>query len=123
MLNKIQQTIKDHSMLIEGERVLVALSGGADSVCLALALKELGYDVFCVHVNHHLRGEESDRDEAFCIDLCKANELDIFIEHVDVRKYCTENKLSLEEGARILRYDALYKHCKGYQRCTFGCCF
>lgn len=118
MLNKIQQTIKDHSMLIEGERVLVALSGGADSVCLALALKELGYDVFCVHVNHHLRGEESDRDEAFCIDLCKANELDIFIEHVDVRKYCTENKLSLEEGARILRYDALYKHCKGSKLAT-----
>lgn len=118
MLNKIQQTIQYHSMLSSGERVSVALSGGADSVCLALALKELGYDTFCVHVNHHLRGDESDRDEAFCVEFCKANGLDIFVEHVDVRKYCSQNKLSLEEGARTLRYEALFKHCKGIKLAT-----
>ncbi len=118
MFNKIQKTIEDHSMLKSGERVLVALSGGADSVCLALVLKDLGYDVFCVHVNHHLRGEESDRDEAFCIEFCKANKLDITIENVDVKGFCSENKLSLEEGARILRYEALAKHCKGSKLAT-----
>ncbi len=118
MLNKIQQTIQDHSMLKSGERVLVALSGGADSVCLALTLKDLGYNVFCVHVNHHLRGEESDRDEAFCIEFCKANSLDIIVEHVVVKDYCARNKLSLEEGARALRYEALSKHCKGLKLAT-----
>ena len=59
MTGKVKETIERYSMLKEGERVLAALSGGADSTALLLCLKDLGYGVFAVHVNHNLRGEES----------------------------------------------------------------
>ncbi len=118
MLNKVTKTIQDNAMLTAGETVCVALSGGADSVCLALVLKKLGYNVFCVHVNHNLRGEESLRDEAFCVQFCKAQNLALFVESVDVKAYCAENKCSVEEGARHLRYQALNKHCNGKKLAT-----
>ena len=58
MLEKVRQTINSYDMLRADERVLVGLSGGADSVSLALCLKQLGFEVCCVHVDHGLRGEE-----------------------------------------------------------------
>ncbi|MCD7848028.1 MAG: tRNA lysidine(34) synthetase TilS [Oscillospiraceae bacterium] len=118
MLDSISDTIKKYSMLLPGEKVLVALSGGADSVSLLIALKELGYEVFAVHVNHHLRGEESDRDEAFCTDLCERLGVELFIEHVDVRSYCEESGKSVEEAARVLRYEALGKNANGCKIAT-----
>ena len=66
MLDTVKRTISDYTMLATGENVLVALSGGADSVALLLSLRELGYPVRAFHLNHCLRGAESDRDEAFC---------------------------------------------------------
>ncbi len=110
MLNSVSDTIRKYKMLSPGERVLVALSGGADSVSLLLALKELGYQVSAVHVNHHLRGEESDRDEAFCKELCERLGVDLCVEHVDVVSYCELTGKSTEEAARVLRYEALSKH-------------
>ena len=70
MLEKVRETIRKYNMLSEGEAVLCCLSGGADSVTLLLCLYELGYKVSAVHVNHCLRGEESDSDERFCRELC-----------------------------------------------------
>ncbi|MCD8107458.1 MAG: tRNA lysidine(34) synthetase TilS [Oscillospiraceae bacterium] len=118
MLDLVLNTIKKYSMLSPGERVLVALSGGADSVSLLIALKELGYPVFAVHVNHHLRGEESDRDESFCRDLCKRLHVELHVEHVDVRSYCEKTGKSTEEGARVLRYEALNKNAGGCKIAT-----
>lgn len=118
MLSKVLKTINEYSMLSDGDSVVVALSGGADSVCLALALKDLGYNVRCVHVNHNLRGDESKRDEVFCREFCKANNLAFAVENVDVKAFCAENKRSLEDGARALRYEALLKHCKGDKLAT-----
>ena len=66
MLDTVKRTISDYMMLETGENVLVALSGGADSTALLLSLRELGYPVRAFHLNHCLRGAESDRDEAFC---------------------------------------------------------
>jgi len=69
MLDQILSTIQRFNMLKKGDHVVTALSGGADSVCLLLALNELrdelGIKVSALHVNHCLRGKESDRDEAF----------------------------------------------------------
>lgn len=118
MLSKVLKTINEYSMLSSGERVCVALSGGADSICLALALKELGYNVHCVHINHNLRGEESNRDEAFCREFCKVNDLALTVESVDVKAFCAQNKRSLEDGARELRYEALLELCKGDKLAT-----
>jgi tRNA(Ile)-lysidine synthase len=68
---QVQATIHKHQMLVQRDRVLAGVSGGADSVCLAVVLKELGYDVAIAHVNHGLRGAESDADEAFTAALAQ----------------------------------------------------
>ena len=118
MLDKIASTIQKYNMLAPGERVCVGLSGGADSVSLLFSLKELGYDVFAVHVNHNLRGEESRRDEDFCRILCDKHGIELFVESVNVRDYCRENRISTEEGARKLRYAAISAHLNGAKLAT-----
>ncbi len=109
MLEKVRQTINAYEMLKAGEKVLVGLSGGADSVSLALCLKQLGFAVCCVHVDHGLRGEESDRDREFCKEFCKQHGFELLVYSPNVKEYCEENKLSTELGARKLRYDAFEK--------------
>ena len=118
MIEKVKAAIERYGMLEDGERVLVALSGGADSTALLLSLKELGYEVFAVHVNHNLRGEESLRDEAFCVKLCERLDVELYVESVDVKGYCEEKKCSTELGARELRYEALYKRASGCKIAT-----
>ncbi len=109
MLEKVRQTINAYEMLRAGEKVLVGLSGGADSVTLALCLKRLGFAVCCVHVDHGLRGEESDRDREFCKEFCEKHGFELLVFSPNVKEYCEENKLSTELGARKLRYDAFEK--------------
>lgn len=90
------------------ETVFAALSGGADSVCLTLALKELsaeyGFALKAVHVNHLLRGAESDRDENFCREFCAKQDIPLTVFRADAAAYAKEHKMSLEAGARKLRY-------------------
>lgn len=105
MLNKVKNTIEKYNMLQKSERILVGLSGGADSVSLLLCLKELGYKVSACHINHQLRGDESLRDEHFCITLCKKLCIPIEVHRIDVKGYCKLKSCSLEDGARKLRYD------------------
>ena len=85
------------------------MSGGADSVALlriALELRqELGIVLSVVHLNHKLRAEESDADEAFVRELAAANGLEVVCESRDVKGYAAEKKLSLEAAARELRYE------------------
>ena len=71
-VTQIRNTIQKHQMLNPRDRVLTAVSGGADSVCLALVLKELGIEIAIAHVNHGLRGEESDADEVFTKELAQS---------------------------------------------------
>ncbi len=113
MLEKIEKAICDYNMLDKNQFVVCALSGGADSVAMTLALKSLGFDIKCVHVNHNLRGDESDADEAFCVDFCKRNDIVLEVFSVDVKAYVKQNGASCEEAARALRYDCL-------QKCALG---
>ena len=103
-LDTIAQFIEQHSLLKHDELNLVALSGGADSVCLLLCLKELGYHIEAVHCNFHLRGEESDRDEQFVKNLCKKNNITIHLTHFDTKIYASLHQVSIEMAARQLRY-------------------
>ena len=105
--HRIEQTIKRYDMAEKGERLLVGLSGGADSAALLLCLRELGYDVTACHVNHCIRGEEADRDQHFCEELCERLGIPIEVRRVDVPAYCMTHPVSEEEGARLLRYEAL----------------
>ena len=103
-LDTIAPFIKRHELLKYDELNLVALSGGADSVCLLLCLKELGYHIEAVHCNFHLRGEESNRDEQFVIGLCKKNNIPIHLTHFDTNTYASLHQVSIEMAARQLRY-------------------
>ena len=106
LLDKVQKTINKFKMTNKGEQLLVCLSGGADSVALLLCLYKLGYSVSACHIDHCLRGEESDRDRLFCIDLCEKYNIPIIVRRINVKEYCEKKSLSTEEGARILRYKA-----------------
>ena len=106
---KISAAADKYDMFCGADGVCAALSGGADSVALLLALNDMkeryGFAISAVHVNHHIRGEESERDRVFCEELCKGLNIPIYVENVDATGYSKERKLSLEEGARELRYN------------------
>lgn len=106
--DKILHSIRERKMIHAGDRVAVAVSGGADSVALLRILLELrtefGIVLAVAHFNHGLRGEESDADEAFVTDLARAHELDFFATHGNVRDHAFTSKLSIEAAGRELRY-------------------
>ena len=108
MIEKIKLTIQKHNMLSAGDSVCVALSGGADSVALLLVLyeisTELDFSLSAVHVNHLLRGNESDRDESFCCDLCARLNVPLQVFREDATAFSHSIGESVETGARELRY-------------------
>ena len=101
---KIQKYIQEKKLFAPSDKILVALSGGADSVALLCVLRQLGYECVCAHCNFHLRGEESDRDEAFVRALCEERNIPLCVTHFDTEAYARQNKLSIEMAARELRY-------------------
>ena len=104
MLSKVKDYIKKHKLLSLSDLYIVALSGGADSVALLLLLDEMGYKVHALHCNFHLRGEEADRDERFCEDLCLKKNIPFHRIHFDTLMYAETHKMSVEMAARELRY-------------------
>ena len=104
VVDKVAQFIMKHHLLASDKRYLVALSGGADSVSLLLILKELGFSVEAIHCNFHLRGEESERDESFCRQLCDEQQIKLHLVHFDTQAYAQLHKVSIEMAARQLRY-------------------
>ena len=111
MNDKICYALEQFRMVGPGEKVLVALSGGADSTALLLWLKENSrryqISVGAVHINHLLRGEDAMADEEFCKALCETWDIPFFCRRVDVAKKAKEEKKSLELAAREVRYEAL----------------
>lgn len=109
MLEKVKAAISKFNMLQHGEVVCCALSGGADSVALLLSLKnlssELDITITAVHVNHLLRGEESDRDEAFCRGLCQKLDIPLTVFRKDAAAFSHSLGVSVETGAREMRYE------------------
>ena len=101
---KVDLYIKRQQLLYKGKKYLVALSGGADSVALLRSLKRLGYTLEAVHCNFKLRGEESNRDEAFCKSLCQELNIPFHVVHFGTKSYAALHKISIEMAARDLRY-------------------
>ena len=104
MWSKVERYIEKHKLIKPSELYIVALSGGADSVALLLLLKNGGFNIHAAHCNFHLRGEESDRDEAFCEQLCADENIPFHRAHFDTREYADLHKVSIEMAARELRY-------------------
>lgn len=118
MLEMVKRTIAAYDMLRQGEPVLVALSGGADSVALLRVLCELGYPVRAFHLNHCLRGAESERDEAFCRALCARLGVELMAERVDVAAQARQQGAGVEETARRIRYARLQDAAQGAKIAT-----
>ena len=111
LIKTVKNFMMDHSMIQTESHILVALSGGADSVCLLCVLKELqeelGIAVSAMHVHHGIRGGEADRDAAFCQELCAQLKIPCQVAYIDVPAVAEAQKMSLEEAARMVRYQAL----------------
>lgn len=105
------QAAADCGLLPHHGMLTVALSGGADSVALLLILHQLqaqfGYALQAVHIHHGIRGDEADRDAAFCAAICRQYQIPMQCRYVDAPAFANAQKLSLETAARQLRYEAL----------------
>ncbi|MBE5972197.1 MAG: tRNA lysidine(34) synthetase TilS [Lachnoclostridium sp.] len=110
---QIKEYMQQNHMAEPGDGVLAAVSGGADSVCLLLVLKELeeslGIHVAAFHLNHGLRGAEADRDERYVRELCERLQVPLKVVKENVAGYAKERGLSEEEAGRVLRYQWLEK--------------
>jgi len=106
---EIKNYIVRNRLIEKGDCILVGLSGGPDSVFLLEVLKDLqkplDFRLFAVHVHHGIRGEEADRDMRFSQELCRERDIPFKVVCVDAPKYAKEKGMSLEEAARILRYE------------------
>lgn len=105
---KVKQTSERHHMLVPGDTVLVALSGGADSMALLNVLYELKNEysltLKAAHFNHGIRGDEAMRDENFCVEVCREMGVELFVGRADIPALAQQSGIGLEECGRRERY-------------------
>lgn len=104
LARQVQAHLAQHMLCAPGHSLLLAVSGGADSVAMTYLLRELGYQLELVHVNFGLRGAASDEDEAYVAQLAQQLQVPVHIHRPDTRAYAEANHLSLQVAARQLRY-------------------
>lgn len=109
MLQKTAEYLKRQRITAPGEKIVIGLSGGMDSVCLFYILKDLGYALEAVHVHHGIRGKEADRDEAFVKGLCERYLVPFHGYRFDVPAISKEKHLSEEEAGRNVRRQAFFE--------------
>ena len=105
MLTKFQYHIEQNFAQLKDKKLLLAVSGGVDSMVLLDLFYKLRFDICIVHCNFQLRGEESDADELLVREICQEGYIPYFIESFDTLEFAKENKLSIQLAARKLRYD------------------
>ncbi len=105
MLKQFKNHLKNNFSFLNESRLLIAISGGLDSVVLAYLCHLLNLDMALAHCNFSLRGNESDGDENFILQLAENLDLEVFIERFDTEAYAKKNKLSIQMAARELRYN------------------
>jgi tRNA(Ile)-lysidine synthase len=109
LFQRVENSIRDRKLLKRGEKILVAVSGGLDSMVLLHALKKLSarhkWKIVVAHFNHQLRGRASDTDEKLVRKMAAAMKLPLVFERADVKKFAAQSKLSIEMAARKLRHE------------------
>ncbi|HKC69791.1 MAG TPA: tRNA lysidine(34) synthetase TilS [Bacteroidia bacterium] len=104
MIKAFTAYIQKHALFTTNNMLLVALSGGADSMALCELLKATGFSFYVAHCNFTLRGKEADNDEKFVIDYCKKNKIKCFTKKFKTAKYAENKGISIQMAARQLRY-------------------
>jgi tRNA(Ile)-lysidine synthase len=117
MINKVKNNINNSNLLNNQDRVLLGLSGGVDSMVLFDIMRQMlkanmFKELTIAHIDHMLRDKESDRDRELVIQTCKIHNIKCFTHQVDIKKECTEKKISTEMAAREARYNFFEKCCK-----------
>ncbi len=105
LLQNFTDFIDKENLFQTKDKLLLAVSGGVDSVVLCELCKQAAYDVVIAHCNFQLRGEESERDEKFVKELARKYGIEIFVKKFETQKYAEENKISIQVAARQLRYE------------------
>jgi tRNA(Ile)-lysidine synthase len=108
LLQRFQDFIQQQNLFHPKDKLLLAVSGGVDSVVLCELCEQSGYNFIILHCNFQLRGEESERDEEFVRNLGKKYGRKVLVKKFDTEKYASENKKGIQEAARDLRYDWFY---------------
>lgn len=109
MKQKVESYIAKKLPFIKGKKLLIAVSGGIDSMVATSVLKELQFDIAVAHCNFQLRDSESNDDQMFIVEYCKTHKIPYFTINFETNKFAIENKLSIQLAARKLRYDWFYK--------------
>lgn len=112
MKNKILETIKKYNMIENGEKVVLAVSGGPDSICMLDILKDIkndekidmNFEIVVAHVNHMIR-KEAEEDEKYVKKYCEENQIEFYSKSIDVQKMANNNKIGVEEAGRKARYN------------------
>jgi tRNA(Ile)-lysidine synthase len=104
MLEKLKEYIAAKGLFEPTDRLLLAVSGGIDSMVMLHLFQQLPYKLAVAHVNFKLRGEESDADEQFLRDYCQSQSIELFVKHADTISYSENNKVSIQMAAREIRY-------------------
>lgn len=104
MLQAFKSYTKDSLLLNQADRILLAVSGGVDSVVMVQMFKDAGFDFGIAHVNFGLRGEESDGDEEFVKNLAEQAGVPYYVKHFDTKQFACDHKISIQMAARDLRY-------------------
>jgi tRNA(Ile)-lysidine synthase len=105
LLFRFQQYIQQNNLFQSKDQLFLAVSGGVDSVVLVDLCAKAGYKFSIAHCNFQLRGEESDADETFVRSLGEKYNVEVLVKKFDTEEYATANKLSIQEAARVLRYE------------------
>lgn len=105
MIKKVEKYIAEKYLLTPGAKIIIGVSGGADSMAMLDILTLLGYNCIAAHCNFHLRGDESDSDAVFVKKWCKSIDVDCVSIDFDTREFATDKKISIEMAARELRYN------------------
>lgn len=107
LLNQFQKNWQSQfaPLVLPGQKIVLALSGGMDSTVLAHLFHQSGIQFIAAHVNYQLRGEESNRDENFVVSLCESLHIPLMIKRIDTKNYMLEKQLSVQVAAREIRYD------------------
>ena len=119
---KVLKFNERNKLFAKGDRIVVGVSGGKDSVCLLDILnrckEEYELSLLVVHINHCLRGEAADHDEAFVRDLAEKMGLEFYSERIDIRQVSKERRMTEEEAGRYMRYQIMQHVCmeRGYRK-------
>ena len=107
MQKRVEEYVAKWDMLKKEDKVIVGVSGGADSVCLLFVLleiqKKIPFELLVVHVNHNLRGEAADADERYVMQICAENSVKCLVYSKDVEVIAKERGQSIEEAGRDVR--------------------